>query len=301
MKASNYQQQIVALFRTPADAHATQLALQAHGVRADDIIISATDENAGTTPALRPEPSFWDRLFGTLDDVPGQHRTSYQTAVNERGHTLLSVTVMAGDYDRVLDIIEDHDPIETDLADDATTTTASAIAGSSAAASSATGADRVVMGSTVPPAGSATGATAGAGEERVIPLAKEELRVGKRESTRAKTYRIRTMVTERPVEQDVRLRDETVTVEHRPVTGTTPTGDVFRDQTIEVQERKEEPVVDKIAKQTEEVVVRKEPRERVETVRDTVRETHVEVEDQMAGNKPNTESAPVGGAAGRPN
>jgi stress response protein YsnF len=104
-----------------------------------------------------------------------------------------------------------------------------------------------------------------------------------------------------PVEQDVRLRDETVTVEHRPVTGTTPTGDVFRDQTIEVQERKEEPVVDKIAKQTEEVVVRKEPRERVETVRDTVRETHVEVEDQMAGNKPNTESAPVGGAAGRPN
>jgi stress response protein YsnF len=117
-------------------------------------------------------------------------------------------------------------------------------------------------------------------------VVKEELRVGKRQSTRAKVYRIRTTVTERLVEQEVRLKDETVTVEHRPVSGKTPAGDAFRKQTIEVREQKEEPMVEKVAKQTEEVVVRKEPRERTETVRDTVRETHVEVEGQMAGNKP---------------
>jgi stress response protein YsnF len=288
MKAPTYQEKIIALFRTPADAHAARVALQSHGVRADAIVVSTTDNDGSTTPALRPEPSFWERIFGLLDEVPEQHRTSYQTAVNERGHTLLSVIVSSDAYASVLDIIEDHDPIETDSEHDAG-------GADTSIGTSAAGAETVAR-STMPSAG-----VGAAGEERIIPIAKEELRVGKRESMRSKTYRIRTTVTERPAEQDVRLRDETVTIEHRPVTGTTPTGDAFREQTIEVHERKEEPVVEKVAKQTEEVVVRTKPRERVETVRDTIRETHVEVEGQMAGSKPTTESAPVGGAAGRPN
>ena len=55
------------------------------------------------------------------------------------------------------------------------------------------------------------------GKEQVIPVVKEELKVGKRAEERR--YRIRAYVVETPVERDVTLRDERVIVEHRPVTG----------------------------------------------------------------------------------
>jgi cell division ATPase FtsA len=57
------------------------------------------------------------------------------------------------------------------------------------------------------------------------------------------------------------------------------TPDAFQDRTIEVRETAEEAVVDKTARVTEEVVIRKDVEERVETVRDTVQRTEVEVED----------------------
>ncbi|MBE2271683.1 MAG: DUF2382 domain-containing protein, partial [Anaerolinea sp.] len=57
----------------------------------------------------------------------------------------------------------------------------------------------------------------------------------------------------------------------------------FRDQTIEVTERHEEPIVSKQARIVEEVVVGKEVDEHTETVRDTVRRTDVEVDKGSAG------------------
>ena len=109
---------------------------------------------------------------------------------------------------------------------------------------------------------------------------------GKRQVRRARAYRIRTEVNEVPVEQDVRLRDEKVTIERRPASGTTPSGDAFRERTAEVHEIHEEPVVEKRVKTQEEVVVRKEVGERVEKVRDTVRETKVDIDRAAAGDKP---------------
>jgi hypothetical protein len=52
----------------------------------------------------------------------------------------------------------------------------------------------------------------------------------------------------------------------------------LRDQTIEVTETVEEPVVSKQARVREEVVVGKKSSQRTETVRDTVRKTEVDVE-----------------------
>ena len=52
----------------------------------------------------------------------------------------------------------------------------------------------------------------------------------------------------------------------------------FREGTIEVTERVEQPVVQKQARVVEEVVVGKEATERTETVRDTVRKTDLQVE-----------------------
>jgi uncharacterized protein (TIGR02271 family) len=85
-------------------------------------------------------------------------------------------------------------------------------------------------------------------------------------------------VVETPVEEQVTLQDETVVIDRRPVTGGQPVAAEFTDKTIEMTETHEEPVVSKTARVTEEVSLHKEAKERVETVRDTVRRDEVEVE-----------------------
>jgi uncharacterized protein (TIGR02271 family) len=112
-----------------------------------------------------------------------------------------------------------------------------------------------------------------------IPVVEEELQVGTRQVQRG-GVRLYTRVTERPVEETVRLRDEEVHVERRPADRPATEADVAAAQegTLEVTETDEEPVVRKQARVVEEVVVGKAQEERTETVRDTVRRTEVEVE-----------------------
>jgi uncharacterized protein (TIGR02271 family) len=123
----------------------------------------------------------------------------------------------------------------------------------------------------------------GTTEQHVIPITKEELRIGKRQVQSAKAYRVSATVVEVPVEQQVNLRAETVVIERRPTQGTTVRGgQSFQDRTIEVHEMYEEPVVGKVVTQAEELVIYKTLSERTATVRDTVRETRVNVEEQKA-------------------
>ncbi|SMF71229.1 protein of unknown function [Azospirillum oryzae] len=118
--------------------------------------------------------------------------------------------------------------------------------------------------------------------EEQIPVVEEQVNIGKRTVERG-GVRVRSYVVETPVEEQVRLRDETVTVERRPggmVEGSTDVpADAFRERTIEVTETDEEAVVSKTAHVRETVVVRKDVEERAQSVRDTVRRTEVEVED----------------------
>jgi uncharacterized protein (TIGR02271 family) len=119
----------------------------------------------------------------------------------------------------------------------------------------------------------------GEGEE-VIPIVEEQLRIGKRVVDRGRV-RVRTYVVETPVEETVALRDETVSVERRPVTRelADAPADAFREREIEVAETDEEAVVSKQARVVEEVVVRTEVATENRVVRDTVRRTEVEIED----------------------
>jgi stress response protein YsnF len=117
--------------------------------------------------------------------------------------------------------------------------------------------------------------------EQVIPVVKEELAVGKQASERR--YRIRTYVVETPIEQQVSLRDERVIVERRPASGAVGSdADALREREFDVVERREDPVVEKRVRPVEEVVVHREANERVEIVRDTVRETKVDVDKELA-------------------
>ncbi len=116
-----------------------------------------------------------------------------------------------------------------------------------------------------------------------IPVVEEELEVGKRVVRRG-GVRVYSQVRDVPVEEEVTLREEHVKVERRPANRPLNAGEKaqLRDQTIEVTESAEVPVVQKRARVREEVVVGKETTERKETVSDTVRRTEVKV-DQLRG------------------
>jgi stress response protein YsnF/hemerythrin-like domain-containing protein len=122
-----------------------------------------------------------------------------------------------------------------------------------------------------------TSARNASGQEQVIPLAEEVLTVGTRKVNTG-TTRVRRYVVETPVEEQVSLVREKVVVERRrPVTDKV-SGEMLTELTVEVIETDEVPVVGKTVRLKEEVVIRTERTEHVETVRGTVRQDEVEVE-----------------------
>jgi stress response protein YsnF len=122
-------------------------------------------------------------------------------------------------------------------------------------------------------------------DDTTIERIEENLEVGKREVERG-GVRVRSRIVERPVEETVRLREEHVHVERTPVNRSV-TGDLanFEEQNIELTERAEVPVVNKEARVVEEIRISKETEQREETVRDTVRNTEVDIEDINTQNR----------------
>lgn len=124
-----------------------------------------------------------------------------------------------------------------------------------------------------------------ADEKMSVPVVEEELAVGKR-SVETGGVRLEKHVTEVPVQENVQLTEEHVTVDRRPVDRELRPGDVgaFQDKTIEMHERAEEAVVQKRARVVEEVVIGKETSQHTERVADTVRRTDVKIEPVASGN-----------------
>jgi stress response protein YsnF len=117
-------------------------------------------------------------------------------------------------------------------------------------------------------------------EEERIDVMREDLQVGKR-SVETGGVRIRSRIIEKPVEESLRLREEHVRIHRQPVDKAANINDMdsFREKEIELTEYAEVPVVNKEARVVEEIRVTKEVEEREETVRETLRETKVEIED----------------------
>ena len=110
----------------------------------------------------------------------------------------------------------------------------------------------------------------------VISLAEEILTVGTRK-VNSGTTRVRRYVVETPIEKPVTLVDERVVVERRRPRIDQVSGEMLTELTVEVVETDEVPVMGKTVRVKEEVVVRRERIEHVETVRDTVRHGEVEM------------------------
>lgn len=80
-----------------------------------------------------------------------------------------------------------------------------------------------------------------------------------------------------------------MTLDRHPVNErVTGTADAFTNQTIEARATSEQAVVAKNVWVVEEIGIKKQATDRVETVRDTVRETKVDVEDTAATARPAT-------------
>ena len=127
-------------------------------------------------------------------------------------------------------------------------------------------------------------------DRQTIPVVEEKLNVSKREVERGGAH-VRSRIINRPVEENVRLREEHVVVNRRPVDREITDADMknFRPGEMELTEKAEVPVVGKQARVVEEVEIGKNVTERQETVRDSVRSTEVEV-NEIDKNEPNTKA-----------
>ena len=279
---------ITALFDTLADAERARARLIEVGIARDQISIVAQDTSGTTTGSTATERSH--RAGGFLDTLanlflPDEDRHTYAEGIR-RGSHLLTVRAVDENIDRVISILEECRPVDIDQR--AQEWRSTGWTGWEASRQGAVGSEAETSA-----AGTAgVRATAGTADrstekEEVLPVVEERLNVGKREVERG-GVRVRSYVVEQPVQEQVNLREERVTVERRPVDQPV-SGDpsrLMQEREIEVTETAERPVVNKEAVVREEVAVGKEAQERTETVQDTVRRTEVEVEDERTKRGP---------------
>lgn len=243
---------LVGYFDNYNEARQTQQDLLQSGLHVNDLEVIA-QEGTAATPSDTEKHGMWDRIKAALGFASEEERGYYQEAARHGG-ALLTVRVPDEETSRVADIIESHHPVDLDRRMEEW---------------GGTGAMGGPMGA--PRSTTATG-------EASIPIAQEELQVGKRAVQRG-AVRIHSHIVTEPVEEQVRLREEQAVVERTPVERPVVSGEAaFQERTIEVEEMGEEAVASKQARVTEEISVGKQETERSETVRDTVRKTKVEVE-----------------------
>ena len=266
---------ITALFDNRSDAEAAKERLKAAHVDVDHIHVhdkssAGYNDNGYSTHEDR---GIWDSIKHAF--LPDEDRHTYEEGVR-RGGVLLTADVDDSNVDDAVAVLEQANTIDIDDRSsqwrsngwDYPAPAAGFAAGAATGGAAALGS----VGTAAP--------VAGTGErEEVIPVVEEELVVGKRDVDRG-GVRVRSYVTETPVHEQIRLRNERINVERRPVDLplSAADGDAFRERSIDMVAHGEEAVVGKTARVVEEIVVSKTANEHVEEVDDTVRRTEVEVD-----------------------
>ena len=271
-----------AYFETRAAADAAVSDLVAAGFPREQISVAGTGASGAT--GTTDNRSFWEELKDLF--LPAEDRYAYAEGLR-RGGFVVSVRTEETEYERVLEILDREGAVDLDKKEASwrgegwTGYPGEAAAAASAPAGTASQTDLSAMSSENVAA--PRRATATAGTEEVIPVYEEQLRVGKRDVSHGRV-RIRSYVVETPVNEQVRLRSESVQVERKPVDRPVAAGDaLFQDRVIEAEERAEEAVVTKDARVKEELTLRKTTDDRTQDISDTVRHTEVEIEDERGG------------------
>lgn len=272
---------ITAMFDTRAEAEAAKQRLTSADIDADHVHVhdkssAGYKENGYST---HEDQGFWSSIKNAF--LPDEDRHTYEEGVR-RGGAVLTADVDDDNVDRAVKVLEEAGSIDID--DRAGQWRQS---GWDYAAAPAVGATSAFgFGDRDTTDRGLTGTTGTSGTEEVIPVIEEKLVVGKRDVDRG-GVRVRSYVTETPVHEQVRLRNERIDVERRTVDQplSEADGDAFRERTIDLTATGEEAVVGKTARVVEEVVVSKTADERVEDVSDTVRRTDVEIDRDGEGGK----------------
>lgn len=257
---------VTAFFDERDDADEAVEALIDAGVARSDVRLVA---GASTGDPDTDHKGFWESLKDFF--FPDDDRYAYAEGLRRGGYLVSASNLSADQYTVAVEILDDEGAIDLEERKAAWSD------------EGWTGYEQAGIDTDGPYAGPRASRTSATDE--VIPVVQEDLRVGKRDVDLGRV-RVRSYTVEEPVSEDVNLRDEHVVVERRPVNRAVGSTDAFRDRVIEAEEHAEEAVVSKDARVVEEVAIRKEAGEHVETVRDTVRHTEVEVDDQRRPSEP---------------
>jgi uncharacterized protein (TIGR02271 family) len=255
-------QTVVGIFNTAAEAQQAVQQLEQAGFALDYVDVAhreAANQGVGRT-SDDSIGGFFSSLFGGNDNDDARN----YTAAAQRGSSVVTVHVdTSEESQRAAQVLDSAGAVDVD-------------------GGVAQGAQNA----------QATGYTQQASQtgdaQQKAEVIEESLQVGKRvEQTGG--VRLRSRIVEKPVEASVRLREEHVTVQRTPVNRPATEADfqAFKEGQIEVTESAERAVVGKEAHVVEEVSLGKEVTEREQVVRDTVRNTEVEVE-QIPGTTTNT-------------
>jgi len=263
---------VVGVFDDYSTAQQASRELENQGISSSDIQVQSNMRTgaAGYGGAERHEKDeggfsgWWHRMFGS-DDSSDDHG-HYSEAVR-RGSAVLSVTVPDSQVDMAVRVLNQYGAVDIDRRSQEWRS------------EGYTGYDANAQPYTNEQAASERARYSNRENATAIPVVDEELQVGKRAVQRG-GVRVYSRVTDRPVEEKVTLREEHVRVERRPANRDISDAELgqLKDQSIEVTEMAEEPVVSKRARVREEVVVGKDTTERTETVRGNVRSTDVHVD-----------------------
>lgn len=253
------QATLIAVFRNRLAATNAVDDLKASGFSSSDIYVSS-GEPGGKVTETEVEHHRAGGFIGWIKSIFGkgghEEEIRYEDLIRS-GSVLVGVDARGDDVDKAVDILNSHNPVE--------------VHGPTGAEPAADEIAAERLGTENIPAGAGT---------RSIPVTEEELKVGKRAVLRG-GVRVYSRTVEQPVEEAVNLQEEHVRVERTPADRPATESD-FRagdEQTIEVAEYAEEPVVSKEARVVEDVRVSKDKTQRTETVRDKVRHTEVDVEN----------------------
>lgn len=318
-KERHHMRTLTGLFDSRAEAERTvETLVQQHGIDRERISVHAAGAENATAGTMEQRSEEHHGFLASLRDLflPDEDRATYAEGIR-RGGIMVSVQAPEEKLNEVMDAFERHGAVDPDAreaewrasgwqghapmstyggdaivgpsSDGDRTGLAAQPAAKGQTQAAGTPAGRTMgttggtpVGTTAASAGTPATARGTEGEE-AIPLVEERLRVGKRETSHGRV-RVRSYVVETPVQEQVKLREEHVQVERRPVDRPLTEADqaAFKDRSIEATETAEEAVIGKEARVREEVVLRKQAEERTQTVSDTVRHTEVEVNDDRA-------------------
>lgn len=255
-----------AMFDSSADADRAVSALKAAGIA--DVVLTG-QENEGYGSQQYSAEARTDRgFFESIGDFffPEEDRYAYAEGLNRGGYLVTVRNIPDHQYETALNILDDEGAVDLDAREAEWRTEGwTGYAGGEAAAAGYAGERSAAM-------------DADLNAEGKIDVVEERVTVGKRQ-TEGGRVRVRSYVVETPVEQDVELRSERVHVERRPVDRPADSAD-FQERSLEAREYAESAVVQKEARVVEEIGLNKDVESHTETVRDTVRKTEVEIEDE---------------------